>query len=93
MNPIQSAGYAILADNADLPGGIDSITSLIQDNAIPLVITIVGLFAIFLARRGDVSGVLTIFIAVCFGVAILVFALPGPRDAILAWFSSLITAG
>lgn len=92
MNPIRSAGYTLLA-GADVPGGIDSITALIQDNAIPLVITIVGLFAIFLARKGEVSGVLTILIAVVFGLVILAFAIPDTRDALINWIAGLFTGG
>lgn len=73
------------------PGeGINSITDLLQDNVIPLVITIVGIFAFMAARKGEVSNVLTMVICIVFALAIIVFALPGPRDAIIDWFSSII---
>src|SRR5699024_6540394 len=59
------------------PGeGINSITDLLQDNVMPLVITVVGIFAFMAARRGEISNVLTTLICVVFGIAILVFALP-----------------
>ena len=73
------------------PGeGINSITGLLQENVIPLVITVVGIFAVMAARRGEVSNVLTTFICVVFAIAILAFAIPGPREAILNWIAGLV---
>ena len=83
--------YANPAEPPNPGEGINSITDLLQDNVIPLVITVVGIFAFMAARRGEISNVLTTLICVVFGIAILVFALPGPRDAIIAWVSGNFT--
>ena len=83
---------AALPPSAANPGeGINSITDLLQDNVIPLVITVVGIFAFMAARRGEISNVLTTLMCVVFAIAILVFAIPGPRDAIINWVSGLFT--
>lgn len=82
------AGPILLAGPED---GVKSLTDLIQENVVPLVITIVAVFGLFAARKGEVSNVVTILLTVIIGLCILAMALPGPRDAVIdlvsGWFS------
>lgn len=75
---------------ADPTGGITSLTSTVQDNVVPLVITLVGVVALFVGRRGEVSKVVTIGACVLIGVGVLAFAAAGPRNAIIAWVQGLL---
>lgn len=75
---------------ADPEGGITSLTDLVQGSVVPLVITIVGVVALFIARKGEMSRVFTILACVIVGVGILAIALPGPREAIINWGSRLV---
>lgn len=77
---------AVLAGPAQ---GISSLTSLVQDNVLPLVITVVGVVALFVGRKGEVSRVFTIFGCVVIALGILAFAAAGPRNAIMGWVQSI----
>lgn len=76
---------------ADAESGVKSLTDLISENVVPLVITIVALFALMASRKGEVSNVVTIALGAIIALCVLAMALPGVRESITntvaGWFS------
>lgn len=77
----QAEGVVMAAPDA---GGV---TSWIQDNVIPLVLTAVGVFALWRSKNGDVPMIVTMGAGVLVAFCILAMAMPGVRDGLMSWFA------
>lgn len=80
-------GEAIAAPAGPNAGGIQS---WVQENVIGLVITVVGAFAMWRARTGDVSGIATIAAGALIAFGIIAMAVPGVRDTLTGWFAGFL---
>lgn len=68
------------------------VTGWIQNNIIPLVLTAVGVFALWKSKNGDVPFIVTMGAGVLVGFCILAMAMPGVREALTTWIAGFFGA-
>lgn len=68
------------------------VTGWIQSNVIPLVLTAVGVFALWKSKNGDVPFIVTMGAGVLVGFCILAMAMPGVREALTTWIAGFFGA-
>lgn len=84
-----SEGTVMAAGSAPDAQGV---TGWIQNNIIPLVLTAVGVFALWKSKNGDVPFIVTMGAGVLVGFCILAMAMPGVREALTNWIAGFFGA-